>query len=235
MRYFKLIKDHNIFGVINDNFFRRYQKKHDIIILSPIESAEFIEYNNNFYWANWLKIYPLSLIQKINIFSIGIEEIDQEEYQILQTTLQSEKQIKEQIKEQQQQLLIQEKEKDLNLEKTEEQLKNPDETLQYVKKVKILELQHDNQKKITQGSDITLENGKTYHFSFDNMGLFNLIATMNAQQESQENISLILQKMNEFKQQCDSYCNNLIQQVQSLDNIKDINDIHYQKKEKGGN
>ena len=228
MRYFKLIKDHNIFGVINDNFFRRYQKKHDIIILSPIESAEFIEYNNNFYWANWLKIYPLNLIQKIDIFSIGIEEIDQEEYQILQTTLQSEKQIKEQIKEQQQ-LLMQEKEKDFNLEKIEEQLKNPDETLQYVKKVKILELQRDNQKKINQGFDIILENGKTYHFSFDNMGLFNLITAINIQQESQENISFILQKMNEFKQQCDSYCDNLIQQVKSLTDISEINNIKYNK------
>ena len=224
MRYFKLIdKNFKIFGIIDESNFRRFQHKHQMILLADIDSSEFIEYNNCFYFDGWMQPYPLEMKQ-YGISPIRISEIDQEEYQILQKSLQTQQQVinVQNVYVSNQELEIQPQIKQQNNFQT-------DETLQYVKKVKILELQHDNQKKITQGSDITLENGKTYHFSFDNMGLFNLITTMNTQQESQENISFILQKMNEFKQQCDSYCNSLIQQVQSSKDIKEINDIHYEK------
>ena len=220
MRYFKLIKDDTIFGVISNESFRRYQNKYNrIIFTDDIDNAELIKYKDIYYWDNWLNPYPSQLTNKIQIFSIKIEEIDEEQFNILKKALQTEERIVVQQQVIQPQIQLQ----------PELSQEDPDETLEYIKKIKIMELKQDNQKKLKKDFIITLENGKTYHFSFNNMGLFNLITTMNTQQESQENISFILQKMNEFKQQCDSYCNSLIQQVQSSKDIKEINDIHYEK------
>ena len=224
MRYFKLIKENNIFGVISDGNFRKYQKIRDMIFFSDIKSAQFIEYNGVFYRDRWLDPYPIEMNDKFTIVYIDIKEIDEEEFNILKKTLQIEKQIQEQEQPAEEPEPI--------IETPEQEIIEPDITLEYVKKIKIKELQKANQEKINQGSNITLDNGKTYHFSFDNTGLFNLITTMNTQQESQENINFILQKMNQFKEECDSYCNDLIQQVQSLNNIKDIDNIHYEKEGK---
>ena len=223
MQFFKLIKENNIFGVISNYNFRKYQKKYDRIIFSDINSAEFIEYKDLFYRDSWLDPYPPEANGKITVEYIDIKEINQEEYNILKETLETEKQIQEQEQPAEEQILppaVEEEQTPIE----------PDITLQYVKKVKIKELQRANQEKIKQGFDITLENGKSYHLAFDNTGLFNLIMTVTAQQESQENISFILQKMNEFKQQCDSYCNSLIQQVQLCNDIKEVSNIKYQDK-----
>ena len=184
MQFFKLIKENNIFGVISNYNFRKYQKKYDRIIFSDINSAEFIEYKDLFYRDSWLDPYPPEANGKITVEYIDIKEINQEEYNILKETLETEKQIQEQEQPAEEQILppaVEEEQTPIE----------PDITLQYVKKVKIKELQRANQEKIKQGFDITLENGKSYHLAFDNTGLFNLIMTVTAQQESQENISFI--------------------------------------------
>lgn len=223
MRYFKLIKNNTIFGVIDDNNFRKFQKKYGLVLYSDIESAEFIDFQEHFYYAPWINPYP-SELKEWNIETIQIEQIQQEEYNILKETLQIQQQI---INEQS----VEENFEPIIEEPTIQEPEEPNFTLEYVKKVKIAELKRDNQQKLKQGSTITLENGKTYSFSFDNMGLFNLITAMTTQQQSQENITFIIQKMNEFKQQCDQHCEKLITYVNTLDNIVDINNVHYQEQE----
>ena len=221
MRYFKLIKDHNIIGIIDNDNFRKYQKKHKIIVFSDINNAEFIEYKNQFYWDNWLNPYPAQDLSII-ISSIKIEEIDEEEYNILKETLQTEQKIllqeQPQVEELQPPALIQE----------EEPVIIPDDTLEYVRKVKIAEIQKANQNNLREGFDIILKNGETKHISMAEEGLFNLIVML-TDPDIQEEKQQIVQKMTTFKNICNSYTNSLIQQINYLTNISDINNIRYEK------
>ena len=76
MRYFKLIKENYIIGVINDYNFRKYQKKHGVVIFSEIKTAEFIEYKGLFYRDRWLDPYPSEIKDKIIIDYVEINEIN---------------------------------------------------------------------------------------------------------------------------------------------------------------
>ena len=221
MRYFKLIKDHNIIGIIDDNNFRKYQKKHKIIVFSNVEDAEFIEYKNQFYWDTWLNPYPAQDLS-ITISLIKINEIDEEEYNILKETLQTEQEILLQ-----QQPQIEEPQPPIP---PQEENPVPDDTLEYVKRVKIAEIQRANQNKLKKGFDIVLKTGEIKHISMAQDGLFNLIVMLtdpNMQEEKQQ----IIQEMLNFKNICNAYTDILIQQVNNSVNISDINNIHYKEEE----
>ena len=220
MRYFKLIKDHNIIGIIDDNNFRKYQKKHKIIVFSNVEDAEFIEYKNQFYWDTWLNPYPAQDLS-ITISLIKIDEIDEEEYNILKETLQTEQEILLQ-----QQPQVEEPQPPMP---PQEENPVPDDTLEYVKRVKIAEIQKANQNKLKKGFDIVLKTG-VKHISMAQDGLFNLIVMLtdpNMQEEKQQ----IVQEMLNFKNICNAYTDILIQQVNNSVNISDINNIHYKEEE----
>lgn len=218
MRYFKLIKENNIFGIINDYNFRRFQKKHEMIIFSEISSAEFIEYKGFFYRDNWLNPYPPEIKDKIIINYIIIDEIDQEEYNILNKALQIEESIREEEP-------IIESEPIIEEESPQEENLESDITLEYIKKVKIAEIERDNKQKLEAGFDISLENGELYHLSITSSGLFDLITMLVG--FPQEKSYYLIEKMNQFKQECDNYKNSLIQEVIASENISDVNKIHY--------
>ena len=139
-----------------------------------------------------------------------------DEYDILKETLQIEQEI--QI----------EKPVQMELNSLFQENINSDITLEYVKHVKVAELQYKNKLKLEEGFDIQIDKNQTYHVSFTSTGLFNLISIL-INSNSEDKKYLILQKMNEFKQQCDSYCNSLIQQVKSAKNIQEVSNIYYEK------
>lgn len=54
MSFYKIIQDSTIIGVCNDNDFRRWQSKHNIIIVSDRDKVEAVDYNGTLYHDSWM-------------------------------------------------------------------------------------------------------------------------------------------------------------------------------------
>ena len=54
MSFYKIIQDSTIIGVCTDNDFRRWQSKHNIIIVSDRDKVEAVDYNGTLYHDSWM-------------------------------------------------------------------------------------------------------------------------------------------------------------------------------------
>ena len=54
MSFYKIIQDSTIIGVSTDNDFRRWQSKHNIIIVSDRDKVEAVDYNGTLYHDSWM-------------------------------------------------------------------------------------------------------------------------------------------------------------------------------------
>ena len=91
--HYKLIDGQNIIGVISEDDFRRIQKKHHLIVYSDINNAQFVEYKDNYYRDNWLKPLDATDVNLVNYSLISIVRIEEDEYNILSETLETQEQI----------------------------------------------------------------------------------------------------------------------------------------------
>lgn len=225
MIYFKLIQNNNIFGIISSINFRIYSEMRDMILgASSIPESQFIEYQGKYYYDTWQQTIPKKFSNKFYIKPITIIQISQEEFNNLYKLLQSKNQISTVEPE-----FIEQENQILN--------KDDNSELDLIKKIKIAKIKKENQQRLQQGIDVTLTNNQTEHFSMTTEGLLDLVtmaalATIDdsiSTKYSQQDLFLIINKINKFKQECNSYCNSLIQQIKSSTSIKEINDIQYKK------
>lgn len=81
---YKLKDKKNIVGVITSTDFRRLQKRHNRVLFSDEESAQFVEYNGIYYRDDWLRYIEDGAIELKHISIIRIEE---DEYNSLKEQL----------------------------------------------------------------------------------------------------------------------------------------------------
>ena len=82
MSFFKVVKDGIIVGVCSEYDFRKWQKKHNIIVVSGSDEVEVIDYRGTYYHDTWM-----SEAGHIQYSSAEVKEITEEEYNAIKIQL----------------------------------------------------------------------------------------------------------------------------------------------------
>lgn len=228
MNYYKLISGTNIVGIGLSLDLRRFQKKHRIILLCNEESAQYIQYKDVLYHDNWM--LPITT-DTVAYETAEVIRIDEQEYNTLKAALETEDEI------------IVEPETPVE---EESKYVDPNEviTVDYVKSVKIAEMSNTCNKVITNGFNVILSDGNSYHFSLTTQDQLNLItlSSMIASGETQipyhadgelcrfysaEDINTIITTATQFKTYQVSYFNALKAYIESMTDIETIGAVTY--------
>ena len=229
MTYYKVIRDNNIIGVGTSYELRKYQKKHNILIVANNDTAEYIQINNKLYRDNWFKSITSYDIQ-CEVAEISV--IEKEEYQQLFETIKKGEKI-----------TITEPNNNYV-----EEIETVDPitaiTVDYLKSEKIKETSYMCNQIITNGFDIVLSDNIAYHFSLTIQDQLNLItlSTMISNGETEipyhadgqlckifsaEDMTNIIQMATIFKTYHTTYYNSLKSYIQSLDTREEIGKVSY--------
>ena len=149
VNYYKLISGTNIVGIATSLEFRRFQKKNKIILICNEQSAQYVQYGDILYHDNWM----LPITTDLYKYEVAdIIQIEETEYNALKSALEVEDEI----------VIEPETPVEVEPEVTDP---NADITVDYIKNVKIAEMSNTCNKIITNGIDVQLSDGNTYHFS----------------------------------------------------------------------
>lgn len=228
MNYYKLINGENFVGIASQLDFREYQKKHNILLACEEETAQYVQSDDELYHANWMK--PV-ITDRFPYTTVEMISIDEEEYNTLREAIEAGK--------------------DIVVEPDNPTEEDPlptdpieEITVEYVKNVKISEMNNTCNKVITNGFDTVLSDGEAHHFSLTTQDQLNLI-TLSTLVESGENaipyhadgelckfysaedIETIITMATSFKTYHVSYFNALRAYIESLDTIEAIKAITY--------
>ena len=228
MNYYKLISGTNIVGIATSPDFRRFQKKHKIILICDEQAAQYVQHKDILYHDNWMLPITSDLYK---YESAEVIQIDEQEYNTLKAALETEDEI-----------VV---EPETPVEEAPEYVDPNDViTVDYVKNMKVAEMSKTCNKVITNGFDIVLSDGNVYHFSLTTQDQLNLItlSSMVASGETQipyhadgelcrfysaEDINTIITTATQFKTYQVSYFNALKAYVESMTDIETIGAVTY--------
>lgn len=231
MTYFKLIKDNTFIGVVTRRDFRKYQHKHNILLICNEEKGQYVQFNDKLYHDDWM--VPVTT-DKVKYETLKVINILKEEYDTLCSAIATDKETR-----------IIPEENDIIMTTAEDNIeKKEDVTVEYVKDIKIKEMNKICNDTIIKGFDIALSDGQTHHFSLtleDQMNILNLSYLINSGQTvipyhadgescklySASDIKKIITHSINFKNWNIAYFNSLKSYINSLDDIKSINEIKY--------
>ena len=228
VNYYKLISGTNIVGIATSLEFRRFQKKNKIILICNEQSAQYVQYGDILYHDNWM----LPITTDLYKYEVAdIIQIEETEYNALKSALEVEDEI------------VDEPETPVEVE-PEVTDPNADITVDYIKNVKIAEMSNTCNKIITNGIDVQLSDGNTYHFSLTTQDQLNLItlSTLIAAGQTEipyhadgelcryysvKDITIITETATAHKTYHVTYFNSLKAWVSAMDNIDDITAVQY--------
>lgn len=173
--YYKLIYGNNIVGVISTDDFRKIQPKNKFVVFANENDAQFVQFNNKYYFDYWLKALPDCISDKC--VKVDIIQIDTEEYTTLAEAFQQTGDDFE----------IEIITDDPIIEINDDSVESNNETVEVIKKMKIEQMKKACTKYIENGFDITLSDGMTHHFSLTENDQLNLI-TLSIMIESGESL-----------------------------------------------
>lgn len=227
MSYYKLIKDNMFVGVATNYDFRVFQHKHNIILSCALNQAQYVQCEEFLYHDNWMA--PVTT-DSVNYETAEVIQISKEEYDILYKAA--------------------EKGDDIYFEQDSPEedapIVDPSEeaTVDYVRAVKIAEMNSSCKKIIENGVDVSLSDGNVYHFSLTTQDQLNLITlqSMVASGEtmvpyhadgelcryySVEDIASIMDASTAHKTFHVTYFNSLKVYVASMTDMKEISCVEY--------
>ena len=225
MKYFKLIENNLIVGVVTSDNFMHYNVLTDNYIRANEQIGEYVNYNGKFYRDDWMQPF----IHKAKYQNIVIMEIDEQEYSILYEALKVEQEI--------------EYAQEINDNTEEPEIYEDTISIDFIRSSKIKEMSYECNKTIERGFDIETEDG-THHYSYaleDQLNLMNL-SSMIAQGANElsyhadgelcrfytpEEINEIISAGNAWKTYHTTYFNALKSYINSLETIEEISAITY--------
>ncbi len=230
MTYYKIISDGSFVGAACSDDLRRYQLKHNVLLISNEDMAQYIQFNEKLYRDNW---FAPVITDNIVYVTAKITVIEKEEYDTLIEAIEMGKEVDVYEEEQQ---VIEEQEQPIDVES--------EITLDYLKKVKIDEMSMICNKTITDGFDVVLSDGKIYHFSMtiqDQINLISLSSLLAAgevvipyhadgelcREYSADDISTVITEATNFKTYHVTYFNSLKAYITSIDNMEKVEAITY--------
>jgi len=223
--YYKLINGQNIVGVATFDNFRRFQAKHGLVIFSDVDNAQYVEVNGIYYHDDWLKLPPSNSVEYT---AVEIVSIDETEYNILKEAMETEEEI-----------VIPEEPID-----DDEPEEETDITLEFVKEMKLAQVNHICSQTIERGFDITLSDNIEHHFSLttnDQLNLITLSAMLSAGEQSIPyhadgelcvfysalDAQHIIDCATEFKTWMITYTNSLRAYINALETIEEVSAITF--------
>lgn len=179
MNYFSVIDADNVFvGAATSYDFRRYQKKHSIILGCNEDIGEYLEIGETYYRDGWMT--PVNPLSPVMWAPAVIERISEEEYKLLANPVEDETLIQEDIQEQ-----------------AEEEAEEPNDPstealLESLKARKASELERASNEEITKGFDYTFDGDATVRLTLTNEDQMNLaMASSAALDENATEVNLI--------------------------------------------
>ena len=228
MKYYKLLTEHELIGVVNSSDFARVNPNNGWLLTSDENLGQFVSYQNQLYRDFWMQPIPNNTL---NYNTVNIIEITEEEYNILKPAIDNGENIPIDDDEEEEPVIIPPDDSE------------PDIVLEYMRETKKKEMSNRCRITIEQGFDIELFDGRIHHFSLTAQDQLNLMAIASmietqsaipyhADNEPQKfysaaEIKLIINCANNHKNYHITYYNALKMYINSLDNIEDIAAVSY--------
>ena len=211
MKYYKVIKDKEFIGIGTTLNLRRFQNKHQIILICDEAQVQYIRLGDVLYRANWM--WP-ETTDSVKYEIADVIRIEKDEYDLLLKAVETNEEI------------VIEEEPVVEIEPVV--IENP--TIDYVRSSKIAKLKSDCNKAITNGIDVKLSDGETRHFSMsleDQINLLTMAYLADESVYSSEDIKTIIAETNVFKNCHITKFKQLKDRVNSLNTIQEISAVNY--------
>ena len=211
MKYYKVIKNKEFIGVGTTLNLRRFQDKHQIMLVCSETQVQYIQLDDILYRANWM--WP-ETTNSIKYEIADVIRIEKDEYDLLLKAVETNEEI-----------LIEEEPIVVP-----ESVVVEEPTIDFVRASKISELKHNCNKVITNGVDIKLSDGETRHFSMSLEDQINLLTMAYLSDESvysTEDMKTIIAEMNAFKNRHIAKFKKLKARVNSLNTIQEVSAVNY--------
>jgi hypothetical protein len=211
MKYYKVIKNKEFIGVGTTLNLRRFQQKHQIMLICSETQVQYIQLDDVLYRANWM--WP-ETTDSVKYEIADVIRIEKEEYDLLCKAVETNEEI------------VIEEESVVEIEPVV--VENP--TIDYVRNSKILELKYHCNKAITNGVDIKLSDGETRHFSMsleDQINLLTMAYLADESVYSTDDMKAIIAEMNAFKNCHIAKFKKLKDRVNSLNTIQEVSAVNY--------
>lgn len=231
MTYYKIIKNNEFIGIGTSYELRKYQQKHNILLVADDNTAQYIQVKDKLYRDDWFKLLNTNSIE-YEIANISV--ISEDEYKQLLEAIDKGEEISIPI------------EADNIIEANDNVIVDEEEiiTLEYLKTQKIKEMSHICNQTITNGFDITLSDGKEHHFSLttqDQLNLITLSAMVSAGETtipyhadgelckhfSINDIENVIHTATIFKTYHTTYYNSLKEFIESIQDRNEVSNIYY--------
>lgn len=213
MKYYKIIKNKEFIGVGTTLNLRRFQKKHQIMLICDETQVQYIQLDDVLYRANWM--WPKTT-DGVKYEIADVIRIEKDEYDLLLQAVE----INEEIAIEEEPIV------------EVEPVVVEEPTIDYIRSSKIAELKHHCNKAITNGVDIKLSDGETRHFSMSLEDQINLLTMAYLSDESVysiEDMKTIIAEMNAFKNNHIAKFKKLKNRVSSLNTIQEVSAVNYQE------
>ena len=205
MKYFKIIKDNEFIGIGTTRDMRKFQKKHNVLLVCDENEAQYIQCGEDLYHALWMEAVDGDFVVA------DVIRIEEDEYNCLLSAIESNEEIKfadEPV---------------VEYEPIVDEIEEL--TIDYIRSAKLAELKHECNKAITEGFDMELGDGETRHFTLSMDDQINLLT----QAYFDETMQSVIVVMNNFKVKHMTYLKELEEYVNSLNSIEEIAQVVYRK------
>ena len=211
MKYYKIIKDKEFIGVGTTLNLRRFQTKHQIMLICNESQVQYIQLDDALYRANWM--WP-ETTDSVKYEIADVIRIEKDEYDLLFKAIETNEEI------------VIEEEPVVEVE----QIVVEEPTIDFVRSSKISELKRNCNKAITNGVDVKLSDGETRHFSMSLEDQINILTMAYLSDESvysAKDMKTIIAETNIYKNSHIEKFNQLKNRVNSLNTIEEISAVNY--------
>lgn len=205
MKFFKIIKDKEFIGVGTTRDMRKFQKKHNVLLVCDESDAQYIQCDEVLYHAPWMEAVDGDAM------IANVVRIEEDEYNCLVSAIESNEEIKF---------------ADESVVEFEPVVDEIEElTVDYIRSAKVAELKRECNQVISEGFDMELGDGETRHFALSLDDQINLLT----QAYFDEDMQPVVVKMNNFKIEHMVRLKELEEYVNSLTDIEEITAVSYRK------
>ena len=207
MKYFKIIKDNEFIGIGTTRDMRKFQKKHNVLLMCDENEAQYIQHGEDLYHATWMEAIDGDFV------IADVIRIEEDEYNCLLSAIESNEEIKFA------------EDSAIEYEPIVDEIEEL--TIDYIRSAKLAELKYECNKTITEGFDMELGDGATRHFTLSMDDQINLLT----QAYFDETMKPVVIEMNNFKAKNIAHLKELDEYVNSLTNIEEIAQVSYRKED----
>lgn len=164
MVYFKVIQDERVIAVATSDNLRKHQMKHNVLVRGTEGEAQYLQIDDALYRDKWMKGVSTDFF---NYEEVQIKAIPEDEYIVLADAIEESGEIEAQAPEEE------------TAAEDEDELVDTavgEDTVEFVREIKLKELSLACNKAIVNGFDVVLADEEMHHFSMTMQDQSNLLS-----------------------------------------------------------